>query len=295
MRTSNFQSLELQIRRRVSGLLHGDHDGFRLGPGSEAEEITRYHPGDDVRRIDWNVTARSQEPYVWRTRAEHELESWVLVDETPSMAFGSAKTEKVDLARLVAAAFGLLTDAPGNRVGIARVTVDGVAYSRPRASRKAAHHTMDTSVTASRDGVAALDLASALGELNRRARRPGLRIIVSDMMAPDGRVERPFVWEPNLRRMAACHQVIVVEVIDPRDLTLPDVGSVVFVDPESGRRREIWTSDRKTRELYKQQAIAFRADVAAAVKAAGSGHLVLHTDRDWLLDLSRFVHEWNRS
>ena len=78
------------MQRRLDGLLHGDHAGLRLGPGTEAEELARYQPGHDVRRIDWNVTARAREPHLWLTRAEHELDTWLLLDQTPSMAFGTA-------------------------------------------------------------------------------------------------------------------------------------------------------------------------------------------------------------
>ena len=93
------------MRKRLAGLLHGDHDGLLPGSGSDPEEVVRYRPGeDDVRRIDWNVTARSAEPHVWRTRAEHELETWVLVDETASMDFGTVEVEKGELAAWVTGA-----------------------------------------------------------------------------------------------------------------------------------------------------------------------------------------------
>ncbi len=101
------------MQRRLDGLLHGDHGGLRLGPGSETEELARYQPGHDVRRIDWNVTARAREPHLWLTRAEHELDTWLLLDRTASMAFGTVDGEKGELAASVAAAVGLLTDAPG--------------------------------------------------------------------------------------------------------------------------------------------------------------------------------------
>jgi uncharacterized protein (DUF58 family) len=295
MSLTAFRTLELQVRRRVSGLLSGDHEGLRLGPGSVAEEVTRYQPGDDVRWIDWNVTARSQEPHVWRPRADHELETWVLLDETPSMAFGSAATEKGELATLVASAVGLLTDTPGNRLGVARQSTAGMAYTRPTASRRAAQRLLRTPTAAPRNGVADLDLAEAVSDLSRKARHPGLRVVVSDFLSPDGETGRPFAWERPLRRMSRTHEVIVVEVVDPRDLSIPEVGHLVLVDPESGRQRELWTSDRVLRARYQEAAATFRADVATAVRAAGCGHVVLHTDTDWLLDLARFVHRWNRS
>lgn len=295
MTLTAFGDLELRVRRRVSGLIYGDNEGVRLGPGSVAEEIVRYQPGDDVRRIDWNVTARSMEPHVWRPRADHELETWVLLDETPSMAFGTDITEKGDLAAQVAGAIGLLTDGPGNRMGVARLTVDGMAYLRPLASRKAARRAVVTSDQPARDGVAEVDLTTAIDELSRRARRPGLRIIVSDLLGADGAIDRHFAWERALRRMAVRNQVVVVEIIDPRDLSLPDVGHLVLVDPESGRQREISTSDRRTRHAFDSAARRFRSDTTAAVRSTGCQHVVLRTDQDWLLELARFVQRWNRS
>ncbi|MGA8845739.1 MAG: DUF58 domain-containing protein, partial [Nocardioides sp.] len=106
-----FAALDLAVRRRLPGRMHGDQHGLRLGAGSDPEEVVRYRPGeDDVRRIDWNVTARSAGvPHVWRLRAQHELETWVLVDDTPSMAFGTVALEKRDIATGVCAAVALLT------------------------------------------------------------------------------------------------------------------------------------------------------------------------------------------
>ena len=130
------------MRRRLDGLLQGDHAGMRLGPGTEAEELARYQPGHDVRRIDWNVTARAREPHLWLTQAEHELDTWLLLDQTPSMAFGTAAAEKAELATTVAGAVGLLTDAPGNRLGLAVLGTDGMTWARPLAGRVAAHRAL---------------------------------------------------------------------------------------------------------------------------------------------------------
>ncbi|MCW2866600.1 MAG: hypothetical protein JWR20_788, partial [Marmoricola sp.] len=114
-----FAALELTVSRRLPGVLHGGHEGTRLGPGSEPDEVVAYRPGeDDVRRIDWNVTARSTQPHVWRTRAEHELETWVLLDETASMDFGTVEVEKGELAAWVTGAVALLAVGPGNRIGV---------------------------------------------------------------------------------------------------------------------------------------------------------------------------------
>lgn len=130
-REKAFAALDLVVRRHVDGLLQGDHAGVRLGPGGDPAEVVRYLPGeDDVRRIDWNVTARSAEPHVWRSRADHELDTWLLVDATASMDFGTTTLEKRDLGAWTAAIVALLSDGPGNRVGVARHTADGLRWEK---------------------------------------------------------------------------------------------------------------------------------------------------------------------
>lgn len=291
---SVFESLDLAVRRHLPGRLQGDRRGLRLGPGSEPEEVVRYRPGeDDVRRIDWNVTARAGAPHVWRPLAEHELESWVLVDDSPSMAFGTVELEKRDLAAGAAAAIGLLTQGPGNRVGVGTITGDGLHWSAPFPSRAAAQRALrerrrETDTPTAAPG-SAPELAEAVKALGARYRRPGLRVVVSDFVEPDGRSERPFAWERPLRRLAGANETIVVEVVDPRELALPDIGTVTLEDPETGQRREVWTSDRRLREKYAETAAAHRSAVAEAVRGARAAHIVLRTDRDWVRDLARHV------
>lgn len=300
-----FASLDLRVRRRLGGLLHGDEAGLLLGPGSEPEEVVRYRAGeDDVRRIDWNVTARATEPHVWRTVAEHERETWVLVDETASMDFGTTDLEKGDLAAWVTGALGLLSGGPGNRLGVAHLRPEGMAWSAPLPPRTAAMRALSRLPASPEQAGAAtgrrpvdaplpsrLDLAGALDALGARHRRPGVRVVVTDFVEPDGRTERPYAWERPLRRLALRHEVLVVEVLDPRELELPDVGPVVLVDPETGHRCEVWTSSARLRHEYAATAAAHRSSVAAAVRAAGADHLVLRTDRDWVDDLARHVVE----
>ena len=303
-----FRRLELTVRRRIDGTAQGDHQGLSLGSGSDPEELVRYQPGHDVRRIDWNASARAGEPYVWLTRAEHALETWVLVDRSPSMAFGTTDVEKADVAAWTAAAIGLLTQGGGDRVGLGLVGVDGVRWLPPGAGRLAARRVMRLpeadrdgtsnpdrggTRTAHRGGVPT-DLTAAITRLAAQAPRRGLRVIVSDLLDPDGAVSGPFAWERPLRKLAARHDVIVVEVLDPRELELPDVGEVVFVDPESGAQREVSTSDRRVRDAYAQGAAAHRVATAAAVRGSGAEHLVLRTDDDLARVLTRFVHRRHR-
>ena len=299
-RTAAFARLHLTVGRRLDGLLSGDHEGLRLGPGSDPEEVTRYRPGHDVRRIDWNATARSIEPQVWLTRAEHEVDTWVLLDRTPSMAFGTAEVEKGDLAGWVSAVVGLLTDAPGNRVGVATLSVDALAWSRPLPGRVAAHRAVGAARRRpavdelTRSGEVPYPLGAAIEALSRRQRRPGLRVVISDLIDPGGQIKRPFEWEAPLRRMSARHDVIVIEVIDPRELALPDVGVLTLTDPESGRQREVATT-APLREAYRRAAERHRAETAAAVGNCAAAHLVVRTDQDWVTELARFVRARRRT
>jgi uncharacterized protein (DUF58 family) len=290
------RALDLGVRRRIDSLVAGDHEGLRLGVGSEREEAVRYQPGDDVRRIDWNITARSTEVHVWRPRADNQLDTWVLLDTTPSMAFGTVNTEKRDLATQIIQAIGVLTDAPGNRLGVATFGAEGLRWHRPDRSRVSAHRMARTlAEVGQRTGTAGLGLAAAIDAFAAHRYRPGLRVVISDFLDPDGTYEPPFDWQKPLRHLAARHDVIAVEVVDPRELELPDVGAVVLMDPESGRQRNVWTSDRRLRRRYANAAAAHRAAVAAAIRASGAEHLSVSTGRDWVRDLARFVRSRRRT
>lgn len=296
-----WRALDLGVRRRVDSLISGDHEGLRLGVGTDREELARYQPGDDVRRIDWNITARSAEPHVWRPLADNRLDTWVLVDASPSMAFGTAAygntaDEKRDLAARIVWAVGLLTDAPGNTLGLATFGTDGVRWHRPDRSRLAAARAAQIlAADGPRNGDSSPGLAEAIAALRSRRGGPGLRIVVSDFLDPNGANEAPFDWQDPLRRLAARHDVIAVEIVDPRELELPDIGAVTFVDPESGRQRQVWTSDRRLRRQYHDAAAEHRTAVASAISSCGADHLRASTGRDWVRDLARFLRERQRT
>ena len=275
--------LDIAVAHKLDGLLHGDYQGLVPGHGSELGETRAYQAGDDVRRIDWNVTARLQEPYVRDTIADRELETWALVDLGPTMDFGTANCEKRDLAISAAAAIGFLTARTGNRFGsvIASPTGDQVMPARGgRMNLMAGLHRM---VVSPRHAQGNTDLGLALQRLSGTARRRGLVVVISDFLSP------PDTWEQPLRRLAARHETIAVEIIDPRELTLPDVGVLSVVDPRTGATRDIPTASRKLRERYAQAAADQRHATETAFRRAGVDHMLLRTDRDWLLDIVRFV------
>jgi uncharacterized protein (DUF58 family) len=292
--------VDIAVRRRLDGLLHGEHAGLRPGPGGELDSARPYLAGqDDVRRMDWSVTARTGAPHVRATVAERELETWVLVDGSASMDFGTAVMEKRDLAVAVVAAVAALTDRPGNRLGACLLTGAGPRTRPPRAGRVAARALLRDLLAAPRvepGPTAAVDLAHGLERWRREHRRPGLRVIVSDFLDTDTDTDTDTgAWALPVRRLAARHEVVAVEVVDRREQALPDVGPLVLLDPESGRRREVRTGDRRLRERYAAAVAAHRAGTAAALRRAGVAHLVLHTDGDWVTDLAVFLASRRRT
>ena len=278
------RQLELLVTHRLDGLLQGDYQGLLPGPGSEPGESRPYQPGDDVRRIDWNLTARTTVPHVRDEVADRELETWVVVDCSASLDFGTASCEKRDLAVAAVAAVGFLTSRIGNRLGAVLVTPDGIERIPARGGRQSLFALLHRLVTRPRaaEGSGATDLAAGVRQLLQPPRRRGLAVVVSDFLAaPD--------WHRPLRGLALRHQVLAVEVVDPRELELPNVGLLSLVDPETGRRLEVPTGKAKLRQRYADAAAAERAAIAAAVRQSGAQHLVLRTDGDWMRDVVRFV------
>jgi MoxR-like ATPase/uncharacterized protein (DUF58 family) len=275
--------LDLAVSRRLDGLLQGDHRGLVPGQGSESGECRIYQDGDDVRRIDWNVTARNQMPFVRETIADRELETWLLVDLSPSLDFGTALCTKRDLAVAAAAAVGFLTARTGNRVGAVILAGGRITAMPARSGRthlQAILHRLITTPTG--DGGGATDLAGGIGHLAIPSHRRGLAVVISDFLAPEG-------WERPLRQVGIRHEALGIEIVDPRELELPPVGMLSLVDPETGRRREVQTANATFRKRYAEAAADQRETIARTLRSSAIDHLQLRTDRDWLLDLVRFV------
>lgn len=274
--------LELDITMRLDGLLQGDYRGLVPGHGSEPGETRRYEPGDDVRRIDWNVSARMAEPYIRQTIADRELETAVVIDLTPSLDFGTTMAEKRDLVAAATAAIGLLTLRVGNRFGAELVRPDGVESIPARQGRDHVLHIVEQVLEAPRASSASTTLADGIARARGPHRRRGLRAVISDFIDNSD-------WQSEMRRLAIGNDLMAVEVLDPRELELPNVGTLTVVDPETGAYRDIQTQSRKVRERYAAAALEQRAEIAQALRESQVSHLQLSTDRDWLLDVVKFV------
>ena len=276
------RKLELTVRRKLDGVLHGDHLGLLPGPGSEPGESRMYEPGDDVRRMDWSVTARTTIPHVREMIADRELETWLVVDMSGSLDFGTVGCEKRDLAVAAAAAIAFLNSGGGNRLGA--LVANGQNILRvPARSGRIHEHTLLRAIATSPQAPVGVrgDLATAIDALRRPERRRGMAVIISDFLGPIN-------WMRPLRAISGRHEVLGIEVLDPRDVELPEVGDVILQDTESGVTRE-FTIDAKLREDFERGAAAHRVEVARTLRRCDAPLLSLRTDRDWIADVVRFV------
>jgi uncharacterized protein (DUF58 family) len=282
------RALELTLARRLDGLVAGEHPVAALGRGAELAQVRPWSPGDDARRIDWNVTARTNELQVRVDVAERALTSWLVLDESPSMTFGTADRRKWDVAEGVALTVGHLASRRGNAIGV--VTFGGSAglALRPRQGRGgllavllAARRQPETA----RVGPTAV--GAALAHVARIARRRGLVFVVSDFRGPRD-------WRGPLLQLAARHEVVAVEIRDPREQELPDVGHVWLVDPETGRRLHVDTGKPRLRERFAAEAAEERTALAHELASLGVRHAALSTAGDWLRPLVACVTRGRR-
>jgi uncharacterized protein (DUF58 family) len=277
------RALDLTVGRRIRGLVPGEYRAHDLGGGTELAAVRPYEAGDDVRRIDWNVTARTTVPHVRVHVPERAITAWLLLDVSPSMTFGTADRRKADVAEGVAVAIGHLATRRGNRFGI--LTFGGSRDRRmpPAAGRAGLLGLLLASrVETVEDGVGetsparALRLASAAG----RGSPGGLVVLVTDFRGPRD-------WTGPLAALASRHHVLAIEIADPRESELTDVGELTLVDAESGREVRVDTSSRRLRERFAEAAAADRASVATELRRIGVDHLVLSTRGDWLRSPAR--------
>ena len=282
------RALDISVRRRVEGLLAGDYRASALGVGTELALIRPYEPGDDVREIDWNVTARTGEPHVRARVAERSLVSWLVLDTSPSMAFGTADRRKADVAEGVALAVSHLATRRGNRLGLVTFGDRDPRTLPPRQGRAGLLGVL-TSLRSEpeQEPVGATSLGEALARTARIARQRALVFCVSDFRGPRD-------WRLPLLNLAERHDVIAIEIRDPREQELPDVGDLWLVDPETGRQLRVDTGRRRLREQFAAAATEERASLERALASAGVDHVVLTTAGDWLRSFSAFLRRRGR-
>jgi len=276
------EALDLAFVRRAGGVSAGEHRGAGVGSGTELAQLRPYQPGDDVRQLDPSATARTGIPHVRQHVPERMLTTWMALDVSPSMAFGTADRLKSDVAEGVVDVLGALAVRRGGRVALLTYGGPRTQVVPPRGGRGArigVRRALGEGVAA--DGVSGEPLSGALARLGRLARLRSLVVLVSDFAGPTGQWARP------LAALGGRHTVLAVEIRDPREDELPSVGRLAMVDPETGARVSVDTRDSNLRRRFAQAAREGRAEVAEALRRAGAEHVVLSTAGAWARQLGR--------
>jgi len=277
------QRVEWTIVRRLDGLLQGEYRSLFYGHGLDLAEVREYQPQDDVRYMDWNVTARMNTPHVRQYLEDREIAAWLLLDLSGSVDFGTAQMTKRDVVVDFAAAMSRLLTRRGNKIGAVLYSggVDAVLPAGGgRRQSLALLHLLTREAATPHPGVT--DLAGVLDRAAQTIRRRSLVFVVSDFIAAPG-------WEPAFHRLAARHETIAVCVQDPRELELPDVGPMVLEDAETGEQLYVDTRDSGLRARFRELAVARQASLQGTFTRNGADMLTLRTDGDMLQDLMRFA------
>ena len=280
------RALELSIARQIRGLVTGDYRARDLGGGTELAQVRPYEAGDDVRRIDWNVTARMNQPHVRVHVPERALTTWLLLDASPSMQFGTADRRKADVAEGVSIAMAHLSAQRGNRLGVMTFGGRNDVRIEPRTGRAALLATLlDAETEGARDAGdqplpdGARTPEGALRFVARGTPPGGQVVLVTDLRGPVD-------WLPQLGAVAQRHAVLVVEIRDPREDELPDVGDLTLVDAETGREVRVDTSSARLRARFAEAAVRDREHVAHELRRLRVRHVVLSTSGSWLRSLA---------
>jgi uncharacterized protein (DUF58 family) len=275
--------LEWTVLRRLDGLLQGDHRTLMRGAGLDLADLREYQHHDDVRHIDWNVTARLQHPYVRQFTEDRELSAWFLVDLSASVDFGSNRFTKRTVAREFVAVLARLLTRRGNRVG---ALLYGTAVDTVLPARGGRVHVLELlQRMASRPAEAAAgatDLRELLLAAQRTIKRRSTIFIVSDFISPTG-------WERALGHLAQRHEVTAVRLFDTLEMDLPDIGLVTMRDAETGEQIVVDTHNRRFRERFQAAAERRETTLREALAKAGVDTLELGTDDDLVDAVLRFA------
>jgi uncharacterized protein (DUF58 family) len=279
--------LEWHVIRRLDGRLQGDYRTLFRGVGTDFRDLREYEPGDDVRHIDWNVTARMDAPFVREYSEERELTAWLLLDRSPSMAFGPVDRPKELVLCELAATIARLLTRGGNRVGAILYDNEIESTIPPRAGRnQVLALTRDLlRPVRPRGTVTALGglLETAVGMIRRRS----LIVLVSDFISEPG-------WERPLLQLTERNEVIAIRLVDPREFALPDAGMIVVEDAESGEQLLIDSSDPEFRRRLRAAGEEREANLRAATKRAGVDLHDISTEDDLVSALVRVVESRRR-
>jgi uncharacterized protein (DUF58 family) len=271
--------LEWQVIRRLDGRLQGAYRTVFRGTGIDFADLRSYTPEDDVRHIDWNVTARLDEPYVRQYTEDRDLTAWLVLDQSASMRFGAGEHGKHSVLTELAICLGRLFTHGGNRVGAILYDNRFQRVIPPRTGRTHVLRLTHELTRATAGGAGAdpdgrtTDLAAMLRLAAATARRSSLVFVISDFIGDAG-------WEPALTSLAQRHEVVTMRVVDPVELDLPDLGLILIEDAETGEQVLADTSDPLFRQRLRAGVAQREEAVAAAMRRAGASAHRIGTDQD---------------
>ncbi|MGP3918458.1 DUF58 domain-containing protein [Nonomuraea sp. 10N515B] len=266
--------LEWKVVRRLDGRLQGAHRTAHRGSGIDFTGLRAYADGDDARHIDWNVTARLDEPHLRVFTEDRELTVWLVLDRSASMAAGQPGRGKHDVLAELALVLARLFGRGGNRVGALLFDTGMLRVVPPGTSRRHALRIgAELERTSAADGGATTDLAEMLDAAGRLARRRALIVVLSDFIG-DGD------WERSLQRLARRHEVVVLRIVDTADDVLPEAGLIVVEDAETGEQLVVDSADPLLRVRFREAVDARDARLTAGMRRAGVPVHRIDTDRD---------------
>lgn len=275
--------MQWTVIRPLATHIGGDERSLIRGSGMELAEVREYQPGDDVRHIDWNTTARTDRPFVREAHTERALDVWLVLDVSASINWGTAECLKRDRALEFAAVAGQLFGQRGHRIGALLFADRPLSFMPPGAGRTHLLRLIDgIQQEAGQPHSGATDLAAALSRVHGVVRRRSLVVIVSDFLAEGG-------WQTALTMLAHRHEVVAVRLTDPRESEIPDIGVVTFEDPETGRQLVVNTSDRTLRERFQSAAQEQTARIRTELASCGAEYLSIGTEAALLPVLVRFL------
>jgi uncharacterized protein (DUF58 family) len=274
--------LEWRVIRRLDGRLQGDYRTLFHGVGIDFADLRDYEHGDDVRHIDWNVTARMDTPYVRTYLEDREMTAWLLLDRSPSMDFGPTDRSKELVLIELATALARLLTRGGNRVGAILYNNAIERTIPPRGGRnqvlRLTHQLLQPAIPTG----TATDLTDLVRAAANTIRRRSVVVIVSDFISEPG-------WERPLSLLAQRHELTAIRLLDPREHELPDAGLIVVEDAETGELLSVDTSDPEFRRRFHDVAEARQAELQAAVRRAGVDLHEVSTQDDLVRALVRIV------
>jgi uncharacterized protein (DUF58 family) len=281
---SVLRRLEWTVIRRLDGILHGDYRTLFRGYGLDLADLREYVYGDDVRHIDWNVTARLTTPYVREYNEEREVAAWFLLDLSPSVSFGSQQMQKRAVSAEFVAVLARILTRHGNRVG-ALGYGDAVDMMIPaRSGRRQVLHILHRMAERPEplQSTTTTNLRDLLQTAYRVAPRRSLMFVVSDFISRPG-------WEQPLAHLAQRHDVVAVRLYDPMEMELPDLGLLVVQDAETGEQLFVDTHDRAFRKRFAAAAQKREAELRTAFRVAGVDALELATNDNLIDAILRFA------